>query len=103
MSDNTSTPFLKAEPSFATIANVDAAKSRVQVYFSSLITTIEQMSNVVKSKIAMIQANKSAMSIGDMFDLQMAMNKLSQFSEMSTSVIAAMNTSINSMARNVKG
>jgi len=43
------------------------------------------------------------MSIADMFDLQMAMNKLQQFSEMSTAVIAAMHTSINSMARNIKG
>jgi hypothetical protein len=43
------------------------------------------------------------MSIADMFDLQMAMNKLQQFSEMSTSVLSAMNGSINSMARNVKG
>ena len=32
-----------------------------------------------------------------------AMNKLQQFSEMSTSVISAMNNSINTMARNVKG
>lgn len=78
-------------------------RSRVQIYFETLVDTIETLSTVVKSKIAMIQAKKSAMSIGDMFDLQMAMNRLSQFSEMSTSVIAAMNTSINSMARNIKG
>jgi len=38
-----------------------------------------------------------------MFDRQMGMNKLSQVSEMSTSIISAMNTAINSMARNVKG
>jgi hypothetical protein len=103
MSTSTTVPFLNPEPEPTVAGPASGVQSRVQVYFSSLITTIESMSNVVKSKIAMIQANKSAMSIGDMFDLQMAMNKLSQFSEMSTSVIAAMNTSINSMARNVKG
>ena len=41
--------------------------------------------------------------IADMFDLQMSMTKLNQFSEMSTSVVSAMNTAINTMAHNVKG
>lgn len=73
------------------------------VMFSYLVDTIEYLTAVAKSKIAQIRSQRSAMSIADMFDLQMAMNKLSQFSELSTSVISAMNTSINSMARNVKG
>jgi len=73
-----------------------------QVSFSFLVDMIEQLTTTAKSKIARIRSQKSAMSIGDMFDLQMAMNKLSQFSEMSTSVISAMNTAVNSMARNVK-
>jgi hypothetical protein len=73
------------------------------VDFKVLVDQIEQLTAMAKSKIAQIRSKGSAMSIGDMFDLQMAMNKLQQFSEMSTSVISAMNTSINSMARNVKG
>jgi glutamate-1-semialdehyde aminotransferase len=73
------------------------------VDFKVLVEQIEQLTAMAKSKIAQIRSKGSAMSIGDMFDLQMAMNKLQQFSEMSTSVISAMNTSINSMARNVKG
>jgi len=99
----TSQSWIIGPPGVAVSGNPDVVRSRVQIYFSSLIDVIEGMSNVVKSKIAMIQAQKSAMSIGDMFDLQMAMNRLSQFSEMSTAVIAAMNTSIGSMARNIKG
>jgi hypothetical protein len=88
--------------------NVSAVKVHFQdpsssLNFSVLINQIEQLTAFAKSKIAQIQSKGSAMSIGDMFDLQMAMNKLQQFSEMSTSVISAMNTSINSMARNVKG
>jgi hypothetical protein len=71
--------------------------------FKVLVDEIEQLTAMAKSKIAAIRSKGSAMSIGDMFDLQMAMNKLQQFSEMSTSVISAMNTSIGSMARNVKG
>jgi hypothetical protein len=73
------------------------------VAFKVLVDEIEQLTAMAQSKIAQIRSKGSAMSIGDMFDLQMAMNKLQQFSEMSTSVISAMNTSINSMARNVKG
>lgn len=73
------------------------------VEFSVLVDEIERLTQQAKSKIGNIRSKGSAMSIGDMFDLQMAMNKLQQFSEMSTSVISAMNTSINSMARNVKG
>lgn len=73
------------------------------VSFSVLVDEIERLTQVAKSQIARIRSKRSAMSIADMFDLQMAMNKLSQFSEMSTSIINAMNTSITSMARNVKG
>lgn len=71
--------------------------------FKVLVEEIERLTAMAKSKIATIRSKGSAMSIGDMFDLQMAMNKMQQFSELSTSVIAAMNTSINNMARNVKG
>ncbi len=77
-------------------------KPQVGVEFSYLIDAINQLSSVAKSKIASIRSKKSAMSIADMFDLQMTMNKLSQFSEMSTSIISAMNTAIMSMSRNVK-
>lgn len=77
-------------------------KPQIGIEFSYLVDAINQLSAVAKSKIAAIRSKKSAMSIADMFDLQMTMNKLSQFSEMSTSIISAMNTAINSMARNVK-
>ncbi len=77
-------------------------QTNLTVQFSYLVDMINQLTMVAKSKIARIRSEGSAMSIGDMFDLQMAMNKLSQFSEMSTSMISAMNTSIGSMARNIK-
>lgn len=56
-----------------------------------------------KAKLDEIQLRRSAISIGDMFEMQMLMNHLSQLSEMSTSVVSASNTAISSMARNVKG
>jgi hypothetical protein len=78
-------------------------KKPANIEFSPLIDTIENLSLTAKSMIARIRSKRSAMSIADMFDLQMAMNKLSQFSEMSTSVIAAINTSISAVNRNLKG
>jgi len=55
-----------------------------------------------KRKLEILKARRSSISIADMFDMQMLMNHLSQLSEMSTSVVAASNTAIGSMARNVK-
>lgn len=56
-----------------------------------------------KAKLVEIQSRRSAISIGDMFEMQMLMNNLSQMSEMCTAVVSASNTAILSMARNVKG
>jgi len=74
----------------------------VSILFSYLVDEINLLSTQAKSKVQAIRSKGSAMSIADMFDLQMAMNKLSQVSEMSTSIIGALQTSIISMARNVK-
>jgi len=76
--------------------------AKTQVTFAPLLTEIDELTLAAKSKIAQIKSKRSAMSIGDMFDLQMAMNKLQQFSEMSTNCISAMNTAIGAMARNIK-
>lgn len=56
-----------------------------------------------RSKLDIIKSKRSTISIGDMFEMQMLMNHLSQLSEMSTNVVAATNSAISSMARNVKG
>jgi hypothetical protein len=77
--------------------------NQVALQFSYLIDEVNRLSTQAKSKIDQIRSKKSAMSIADMFDLQMGMNKLSQFSEMSTSVIGAVNTSIGAVNRNLKG
>jgi len=78
------------------------AQSQLGMQFSALVSEINDLTAIAKSKIAIIRSKKSAMSIADMFDLQMAMNKLTQFSEMSTSVITSMNTAINDVSRNMK-
>jgi len=56
-----------------------------------------------KTKLLEIKNRRSAISIGDMFEMQMLMNHLSQLSEMSTSVVSAANSAIQRIAQNVKG
>lgn len=77
--------------------------SQVAMQFSYLLDQVNFLTTQAKSKINMIRSKGSAMSIADMFDLQMAMNKLSQFSEMATGVIGAVNGSISAINRNLKG
>jgi len=71
--------------------------------YNFLVGLVNSATISAKSKLAVLQARRSAISIADMFDMQMLMNNLAQLSEMSTSVVSAANTSIMSMARNVKG
>ena len=79
------------------------AKKNDNVHFSALVDFIDELSTDAANKIKSIRSKKSAMSIADMFDLQMAMNKLSQFSEMSSGVVGGVNSSISSINRNLKG
>lgn len=68
----------------------------------TLFGIVEEATKQVKEKMAILQGKGSAISIADMFEMQMLMNHLSQLSEMSTSVVSASNSAISSMARNVK-
>lgn len=70
---------------------------------TDLFSLVNTATASAKAKLLQIQSRASAISIGDMFEMQMLMNHLSQLSEMSTSVVSASNTAIASMARNVKG
>lgn len=70
---------------------------------NQLFKVINNATISAKVKIGLISARRSAISIGDMFEMQMLMNHLSQLSEMTTNVVAAANSAIMSMARNVKG
>ncbi len=55
-----------------------------------------------KTKLATLQNEGSTVSIANMFDMQLLMNRLSQLSEMSSTVMSAAHTTFNSMTRNVK-
>lgn len=70
---------------------------------SDLFQVVGDATRSAKAKLLEIKNRNSAISIGDMFEMQMLMNHLSQLSEMSTAVVSASNSAISSMARNVKG
>lgn len=76
--------------------------NRAGINYSFLIDYIQESMDKVKTKLEEIKDAGDSVSIGNMFDMQLLMNRLSQISEMSTSVLSAANTAITSMARNVK-
>jgi len=67
-----------------------------------LFTLITNATISAQTKLQEIQNRRSSISIGDMFEMQMLMNHLSQLSEMASNVVSAANTAIMSMARNLK-
>jgi hypothetical protein len=69
---------------------------------AKLLDTYRVATDDVKRRLETLQAKGDNISVTDMFEMQMMMNKLSQLSEMSTSVISSVNSAIQSMARNVK-
>lgn len=69
----------------------------------ALFTTIQDAVSSAQRKLSAIKANRSSVSIGDMFEMQMLMNHLSQLSEMCTGVVSASNSAINRMAQGIKG
>ena len=55
------------------------------------------------TRLLQVDASKEAVTVGDMFEMQMLMNQLAQLSELSTAVVSADNQAIKSSARNVRG
>lgn len=76
--------------------------SKEGIDVSALFTALDNAVKVVKNKVKEIQGRGDQFSIGDMFEMQMLTNKLSQLSELSTSVVSAINGAILSMTRNIK-
>ncbi len=82
--------------------NATKAQEHVGFDVKSLFSIITTATVQAKSKLQQIHGRRSAISIADMFEMQMLMNHLSQVSEMSTNVVASSNSAIQSMSRNVK-
>ncbi len=69
---------------------------------SSLINVLTNEENAAKARLNALKSNTDEISIAQMFEMQMMMNHLSQLAEMSASFISAANSSIQSLARNIK-
>lgn len=83
--------------------NFDGANIQSGFSVSDLFKIINDATASAKTKLLEIKNRRSAISIGDMFEMQMLMNHLSQLSEMTTSVVSAANSAIQRMAQNLKG
>lgn len=68
-----------------------------------LFQMINDMVVEAKTKLAKMKENGEKINIGDMLEMQMLMNKLSQSSEMATSVVSATHQAISGMTRGIKG
>lgn len=101
MTDTTTTSITTNPQQFG---DGSTAAAQVQVGFNVgvLFSLVNDATISAKAKLAEIKSRRSAISIGDMFEMQMLMNHLAQLSEMSTAVVSACNAAITSMARNVK-
>ena len=73
---------------------------QLQVAFH--IANIKQATADVQARLELLKQRGEQISVVDMFEMQILMNKLSQLSEMSSSILSASNSAIASMVRNVK-
>jgi len=72
------------------------------ISFDELAKLVNEQTSKVKNKIQEMRSKGDEISIGEMFEMQMLMNLLSQLTEMSTQVVSAANQSIIQVARNIK-
>lgn len=86
---------------FGSLSGSDANR-QTAFEVKALFQIVNDATRSAKAKLLEIKNRRSAISIGDMFEMQMLMNHLSQLSEMSTAVVSAANQAVSSMARNVK-
>lgn len=77
--------------------NNDVGLDVFQIY-----NTVSTQVDTVNAKLSALRGAGSSISITDMFEMQMKMNRLSQLSEMATAMVSASGAAIQSIARNVK-
>ncbi len=73
-----------------------------QMQCEELVAIINQEICKVREKVRSLKAQGDQISIGDMFEMQMLMNHLSQLSELSTQLTSATHQALITMARNLK-
>ena len=89
--------------SAAIAASTFSAASGGSTFSAEYLFALLAEGGPAKTKLESIQARAEAISIGDMFAMQMLMNHLGEMSEMSTAVVNALNAAIEEWARDPKG
>ena len=79
-----------------------ATTARSGFGMTDLVKTVNDANLSALAKLTAIKAAGSTISIANMFDMQLIMNRLSQYSEMTSAVVSAANQAISGMARNIK-
>lgn len=74
----------------------------VGIGLQKLFEMVGEQTQVVDAAIGNLQGQGDTISIADMMEMQVKMNRLAQFSELSTNVIAGAAQALQSVARNVK-
>jgi len=93
-----------AAPSHATAAKAASAKASEELDVGHLIDAIRKAQAAAKDKFSE-RLNADGLdetAIRDMFEMQMAMNRLSHVSEITMSIVGASNGALNALARNIK-
>jgi len=86
----------------AATPKTDSKSDKTHFQWSTVISLVDDMVLQATTKLDDISDAGSSISIGNMFDMQLLMNRLSQMSEMSTNVMSAANSAATSFARNTK-
>jgi len=76
--------------------------SHESIATDELAKLVNEQTKKVQDKIRALKEKGEEISIADMFELQMAMNRLAQLSEASTQVVGASHGALIAMARNIK-
>lgn len=70
--------------------------------FGEMADIVESAHVAAKNQLDYIKERKDNVSVGDMFDMQMVMNKFNQLCELAANVASAMHQATFAIARNVK-
>jgi hypothetical protein len=90
--------------SHATAAKAASVRASEGITVGHLMDALHTAQAAMKGKLSQ-RLNADGLdesAIRDMFEMQMAMNRLSQMSEMSMSIVGASNGALSAMARNIK-
>lgn len=101
--DSSNVPPATSLPPSDQTALMGAVGTQLGFSVKNLFALINDAVAQAGQKLQEIKQNTTGVNIGDMFEMQMIMNRLAQLDELSLQVVSEANTAIQSMAHNVRG